>query len=41
MEIVSTHFYYFGKQDKIDYNIHYGTYGYCPIDSFDGVHSYS
>lgn len=38
IDIDSTHFDTFGKQENTDYNAHYGTYGYHPLVAFDGVH---
>lgn len=38
LDIDSTHFDTFGKQEKTDYNAHYGTYGYHPLVAYDGVH---
>lgn len=31
---------FFGKQEKIYYNIHCGMCDYCPIVSSDGFHGY-
>lgn len=38
IDIDSTHFDTFGKQENTDYNAHYGTYGYHPLVAYDGVH---
>jgi len=38
IDIDSTHFDTFGKQEKTDYNAHYGTYGYHPLVAYDGVY---
>lgn len=38
IDIDSTHFDTFGKQENTDYNAHYGTFGYHPLVAYDGVH---
>lgn len=38
IDIDSTHFDTFGKQENTDYNAHYGTYGYHPLVAYDGIH---
>jgi hypothetical protein len=38
IDIDSTHFDTFGKQEDTNYNAHYGTFGYHPLVAYDGVH---
>lgn len=38
IDIDSTHFDTFGKQEDTDYNAHYGTYGFHPLVAYDGVY---
>ncbi len=38
IDIDSTHFDTFGKQEDTNYNAHYGTYGFHPLVAYDGVY---